>query len=185
MYAIIATGGKQYKVAEGDIIKVEKLGVEAGETYTFDQVLAVSNDKLVVGEPTVAGATVTASVIGDGKAKKVIVYKQKRKTGYHKKNHDYAGLDVLGHAGYSEAGSDVVCAAVSVLVINTLNSIERFTSDKISLVSDEETGMIEFRFIRKPSHDAKLLFKSMVLGLQEIEEDSEYEPYIDIIFKEV
>ena len=60
-----------------------------------------------------------------------------------------------------------------------------FTSDKISLVSDEETGMIEFRFIRKPSHDAKLLFKSMVLGLQEIEEDSEYEPYIDIIFKEV
>ena len=65
MYAIIATGGKQYKVAEGDIIKVEKLGVEAGETYTFDQVLAVSNDKLVVGEPTVAGATVTASVIGE------------------------------------------------------------------------------------------------------------------------
>lgn len=102
-------------------------------------------------------------------------------TVYKTVNHDYAGLDVLGHAGYSEAGSDVVCAAVSVLVINTLNSIERFTSDKISLVSDEETGMIEFRFIRKPSHDAKLLFKSMVLGLQEIEEDSEYEPYIDII----
>ena len=62
---------------------------------------------------------------------------------------------------------------------------ERFTTDKTSLVSDEETGQIEFRFIRKPSHDAKLLFKSMVLGLQEIEEDSEYEPYIDIIFKEV
>ena len=69
MYAIIATGGKQYKVAEGDIIKVEKLGVEAGETYTFDQVLAVNNDKLVVGTPTVEGATVTASVIGDGKGK--------------------------------------------------------------------------------------------------------------------
>ena len=86
MYAIIATGGKQYKVAEGDIIKVEKLGVEAGATYTFDQVLAVNNDKLVVGTPTVEGATVTASVIGDGKGKKVIVYKYKRKTGYHKKN---------------------------------------------------------------------------------------------------
>ena len=78
MYAIIATGGKQYKVAEGDIIKVEKLGVDAGETYTFDQVLAVNNDKLVVGNPTVEGATVTASVIGDGKAKKVVVYKYKR-----------------------------------------------------------------------------------------------------------
>ena len=92
MYAIIATGGKQYKVAEGDIIKVEKLGVEAGETYTFDQVLAVNSDKLVVGNPTVEGApyvegaAVTASVIGDGKAKKVVVYKYKRKTGYHKKN---------------------------------------------------------------------------------------------------
>ena len=86
MYAIIATGGKQYKVAEGDVIRVEKLGVEAGGTYTFDQVLAVNNDKLVIGNPTVDGATVTASVIGDGKAKKVVVYKYKRKTGYHKKN---------------------------------------------------------------------------------------------------
>ena len=85
MYAIIATGGKQYKVAEGDIIKVEKLGVEAGETYTFENVIAVSNDGLKVGSD-VAGATVTASVLGDGKAKKVIVYKYKRKTGYHKKN---------------------------------------------------------------------------------------------------
>ena len=85
MYAIIATGGKQYKVAEGDIIKVEKLGVEAGETFTFDQVLAVSNDGLKVGED-VANANVTASVIENGKAKKVIVYKYKRKTGYHKKN---------------------------------------------------------------------------------------------------
>ena len=86
MYAIIATGGKQYKVAEGDIIKVEKLGVEAGETVTFDQVLAVNNGQLAVGCPTVEGATVTATVVSEGKAKKVIVYKYKRKTGYHKKN---------------------------------------------------------------------------------------------------
>ena len=75
MYAIIATGGKQYKVSEGDVIKVEKLGAEAGSNYVFDQVLAVCDD-----------ATVEASVIGDGKARKVIVYKYKRKTGYHKKN---------------------------------------------------------------------------------------------------
>ena len=85
MYAIIATGGKQYKVAEGDVIHVEKLGVAAGETYTFDQVLAVSDGTLKVGED-VKSATVTASVIGDGKSKKVIVYKYKSKTGYHKKN---------------------------------------------------------------------------------------------------
>jgi len=86
MYAIIATGGKQYKVAEGDIIKVEKLGVDAGETVTFDQVLAVNNGELSIGCPTVAGATVSATVIKEAKAKKVIVYKYKRKTGYHKKN---------------------------------------------------------------------------------------------------
>ncbi|OYP36653.1 50S ribosomal protein L21 [Lachnotalea glycerini] len=86
MYAIIATGGKQYKVAEGDIIRVEKLGVEAGETVTFDQILAVNDGSLKVGEPTVANASVTASVVKEGKAKKVIVYKYKRKKGYHKKN---------------------------------------------------------------------------------------------------
>ena len=85
MYAIMATGGKQYKVAEGDVIRVEKLGAEAGETVTFDQVLAVNNDGLKVGED-VASATVTASVVENGKAKKVIVYKYKPKTGYHKKN---------------------------------------------------------------------------------------------------
>ncbi len=86
MYAIIATGGKQYTVAEGDVIKVEKLGFEAGETVTFDQVLVVNNGEVKVGNPTVAGATVSATVIKDGKAKKVIVYRYKRKSGYHKKN---------------------------------------------------------------------------------------------------
>ena len=86
MYAIIATGGKQYKVAEGDIINVEKLGVEAGQTVTFDEVLVVNNGSVQVGNPIVSGASVSASVIGDVKGKKVIVYKYKRKTGYHKKN---------------------------------------------------------------------------------------------------
>ena len=86
MYAIIATGGKQYKVAEGDIIKVEKLGAAEGETVTFDQVLLISDDKLTVGNPVVENATVTGSVVCEGKHKKVIVYKYKRKTGYHKKN---------------------------------------------------------------------------------------------------
>ena len=86
MYAIIATGGKQYKVSEGDIIKVEKLGVADGETVTFDKVLLVNDKEAVVGNPTVAGATVTATDVKDAKAKKVIVYKYKRKTGYHKKN---------------------------------------------------------------------------------------------------
>ena len=85
MYAIIATGGKQYKVSEGDEIRVEKLDVEVGSTVTFDQVIAVSDKDLKVAGD-VAGATVTGTVTDQGKAKKVIVYKYKRKTGYHKKN---------------------------------------------------------------------------------------------------
>ena len=85
MYAIIATGGKQYKVSEGDVIRVEKLGAEAGESVTFDQVLAVSDDTLKVGQD-VANATVSATVVENGKGKKVIVYRYKRKSGYHKKN---------------------------------------------------------------------------------------------------
>ena len=86
MYAIIATGGKQYKVAEGDIITIEKLGMNDGDAVTFDQVLAVNNGKLSVGSPVVKGATVTGSVVREDRAKKVIVYKYKRKSGYHKKN---------------------------------------------------------------------------------------------------
>ncbi|MBQ1473206.1 MAG: 50S ribosomal protein L21, partial [Lachnospiraceae bacterium] len=79
-------GGKQYKVSEGDIITIEKLGVEAGENVTFDQVLAISDNGLKVGNPTVDGASVVASVVKEGRAKKVTVYKYKPKTGYHKKN---------------------------------------------------------------------------------------------------
>ena len=85
MYAIIATGGKQYKVSEGDEIRVEKLDVEVGSTVTFDQVIAISDKDLKVAGD-VADATVTGTVMDQGKGKKVIVYKYKRKTGYHKKN---------------------------------------------------------------------------------------------------
>ena len=86
MYAIIATGGKQYKVSEGDVIFVEKLDAETGSDVTFDQVLAVGGDKLVVGAPLVDKATVTCKVLDQTKGKKVIVYRYKRKSGYHKKN---------------------------------------------------------------------------------------------------
>ena len=85
MYAIIATGGKQYKVSEGDVIKVEQLDAEPGATVTFDQVVAVSDTALKVAGD-VANANVTATVMEQGRGKKVIVYKYKRKTGYHKKN---------------------------------------------------------------------------------------------------
>ncbi len=86
MYAIIQTGGKQYKVEVGATLNVEKLNVAAGEAITFDEVLAVSNDNgLTVGSPFVAGVTVKAEVVEEGRGKKVIVYKYKAKKAYHKK----------------------------------------------------------------------------------------------------
>ena len=85
MYAIIATGGKQYKVSEGDVIRVEKLDAEVGASVTFDQVIAVSDKELKVAGD-VEKVTVTGTVTDQGKGRKIIVYKYKRKTGYHKKN---------------------------------------------------------------------------------------------------
>lgn len=86
MYAIIETGGKQYKVSVGDKVRVEKLDVKEGDKVTFDKVLAVGDTDVTIGTPYVAGKTVTATCTKQGKATKVIVYKYKRKSGYHKKN---------------------------------------------------------------------------------------------------
>lgn len=86
MYAILVTGGKQYKVSEGDVIYVEKLGVEDGETVTFDKVLAVGNGaELKVGAPYVEGATVTATANKTGKQKKINIFKMKPKKGYRRR----------------------------------------------------------------------------------------------------
>ena len=85
MYAIIETGGKQVKVVEGQEIYVEKVAADANETVTFDKVLFVGGDDVKVGAPFVEGATVTAKVEKQGRQKKVIVYKYKRRKNYHRK----------------------------------------------------------------------------------------------------
>lgn len=86
MYAIIETGGKQYKVQAGDVLYIEKLNAAEGESVTFDRVLAVSKDNgLVTGTPVVSGATVTAKVEKHGKGAKVVVYKYKAKKNYRRK----------------------------------------------------------------------------------------------------
>ena len=108
---------------------------------------------------------------------------------YKTDKHEYVGFDALGHAGFADEGMDIVCAAASALIINTINAIERYTSDETSVVTDDSEdaqGLIQFSFTGgRPTHDAELLLKTMILGLEEIEDDSDYEPYIDIIFKEV
>ena len=86
MQAIIVTGGKQYKVSEGDVLFIEKLEAEAGAEITFDQVLAIlDDDKATFGAPTVEGASVAATVVKNGKGKKVRIFKYNPKKGYRKR----------------------------------------------------------------------------------------------------
>ena len=97
MFAIFVTGGKQYKVAEGDVVFVEKLGIAEGESVTFDKVLAVGGEALSVGTPYVAGATVVATVLKNGKSKKIDVIKYKSKKNEKKKighRQDYTKIQI-------------------------------------------------------------------------------------------
>ncbi len=97
MFAIFVTGGKQYKVSEGDVVFVEKLGVAEGEKVTFDKVLCVNGENLAVGTPYVAGATVVANVVKNGKSKKIDVIKYKAKKNEKKKighRQDYTKIQI-------------------------------------------------------------------------------------------
>ena len=85
MYAVIRTGGKQYKVEEGDVVLVEKLDAEVGSSVSFDVLMLCDGENVQVGRPTVSGASVKAEVLEHGKAKKVIVFKYKPKKNYRKK----------------------------------------------------------------------------------------------------
>ena len=99
MYAIIETGGKQYRVSEGSEIYVEKLDLAEGETVTLDKVLMVGGDTLTVGNPRVEGATVEANVVKHGKQKKIIVFKYKPKKKYRRKQghrQPYTKLQITG-----------------------------------------------------------------------------------------
>ena len=87
MYAVIKTGGKQYKVAVDDVLDIEKLAGEAGEKMTFDNVMMVGGDgEPTVGAPTIEGASVTAEVVGQMRTRKIIVFKKKRRKNYRRKN---------------------------------------------------------------------------------------------------
>ncbi len=84
-YAILETGSKQYRVAAGDSLEVERLAVEAGQPFTFERVLMVNNDgKVSLGSPTVANASVVADVVKHTRGEKVVTFKMKRRKGYHK-----------------------------------------------------------------------------------------------------
>lgn len=85
MYAVIRTGGKQYKVEEGDRLRIEKLEVAGGDEVSFDQVLFIGGDEYILGRPVIEGASVKAKVVRQMKGPKIVIYKMKRRKGYHKK----------------------------------------------------------------------------------------------------
>lgn len=86
MYAIIETGGKQYRVSEGDVVTVEKLEANEGEAVDFDHVLTVVKDgEVIIGKPLIAGAKVTGKVMAQGKEKKILVFKYKAKSNYRRR----------------------------------------------------------------------------------------------------
>jgi large subunit ribosomal protein L21 len=112
MYAVIRTGGKQYRVAPNDVLKIEKLPGEAGETITFTDVLAVSSEAggTTLGAPLVAGATVTATVIAQDRLDKIIIFKKRRRQNSRRKNGHRQHVTVLRVAGIMADGHEAPLA---------------------------------------------------------------------------
>ena len=100
------------------------------------------------------------------------------------RNGEYKGFNCIGHSGYADAGEDIVCAAISVLVINTINSLEQLSGEKFKLVTNEEEGLIDCRFGGCINEKSKLLLDSMVLGLEGIKKQYG-KTFIDLTFEEV
>ncbi len=99
MYAVIRTGGKQYRVAAGDRLRVEKIPGDVGSELIFDEVLMLGGDEVPVGKPTVDGASVNAKIIAQDRAKKIIVFKYKRRKGYRRKyghRQPYTEVEITG-----------------------------------------------------------------------------------------
>lgn len=101
-----------------------------------------------------------------------------------KKDDDFISISLKGHANFDDYGKDIVCASVSVLVINTINSIEKFTDDKIEIIKDERKGIIDANLLNVKSKDSNILLKSMIFGLKEIEKQYG-KNYIKINIQEV
>lgn len=99
MYAVIKTGGKQYRVAQGDKVRVEKLAGNVGDTVTLGEVLLVQGDSLKIGRPLVSGAKVEAKIVAQDRAKKIVVFKFRRRKNYRRKNghrQPFTALEITG-----------------------------------------------------------------------------------------
>ena len=119
MYAIIKTGGKQYRVQQDDVLAIEKINAVKGDKVTFDQVVALGGDKLVVGTPFVKGCTVQAEVLEQGKKDKVVIFKYKAKKDYrrkigHRQPYTLVKITGIGENAKKEEGTSKVKASLSM-----------------------------------------------------------------------
>ena len=98
---------------------------------------------------------------------------------------DCVSFTAKGHAGCGYEGEDVVCAAASVLMINTINAVEKYTGDSFSRISEDPDAMLSFEILEEPSKEAALLLNAMILGLQNMADNEDYAKYIQLTFVEV
>ena len=159
MYAVVMTGGKQYRVSEGDKIRVEKLNAEAGSTVCLDKVLVIGGEgETMVGAPYVAGACVEAEVVENGKADKVIVFKYKAKKDYRKKQghrQPYTELKINGISVNSEAKSKVEEAPKA-----------EAAGESADLKSMKKSELAEFAAANGIEVDAKLKKEEMIAAIE-------------------
>ena len=163
MYAVVMTGGKQYRVSEGDKIRVEKLNAEAGSTVCLDKVLVVGGEgETLVGAPYVAGASVEAEVVANGKADKVIIFKYKAKKDYRKKQghrQPYTELKINGISVNGEAKSKAPEAPKT-------EAVEAAAEEAADLKSMKKAELIEFAAAKGIEVDAKLKKEEIVAAIE-------------------
>jgi len=139
MYAVIKTGGKQYKVAKNDVIQVEKLAAEAGKSVSLDEVLLVADDKgVTVGAPTVDGASVSATVLEQARGDKIVVFKKKRRHNYRRKAGHRQDLTVL-RIGDIKTGGKKAAAAKTEAKADEKTEAKKPAAKKPAAKADSKT----------------------------------------------
>ena len=160
MYAVVVTGGKQYRVCPGDKIRVEKLNVEAGESVCLDKVLVLGGEgETMVGAPYVEGAAVNAEVVANGKADKVIIFKYKAKKDYRKKQghrQPYTELKINGISVNGEMKSKAAEAPKA----------EAAAEETVDLNSMKKAELAEFAAAKGIEVDSKLKKEEMIAAIE-------------------
>lgn len=208
MYAVIQTGGKQYKVTNDEVIFIEKLDAEANDTVTFDVVAVGTDDGIKVGTPLVEGAKVTGEVVKNGKGKKsefaltslrrakreqkvtdslthrlrLLQSKPKMTTVTFFKSDDIiCGFEISGHSDFAEEGSDIVCAAISSAAYMTANTITEVLHINAQVTEDD--GLMKVRMSPNDALKACDILSGLKLHLTALSE--QYKNFIKVKFSEV